>query len=456
MALPNISRPIIEPVNNYPDAASRATQKAVCFAVPFLAGLSLKTPQTAAFAVPLLIYGALTCGGDGPPEGTVPNRPAAGGQCQGVAYRVFLKFEYYTDSTGNNTSTTDTNFTVVGPISVTAIPPIGLTLSPANPAWEFNGVQRAFAFLGMVPETIVVYYVRLDGLPDNCGDGPPVLPNPPPDPGPGPYPPIVYPPEGGPVYVEVEIDESQTFFVPIYVGPILFKPEFIFPITINIDGVNFDINPDFVPEVSGGGGGLTPEQEEQLSEAFNASDRIKLDAIADEIFEEQTIQLTGGLCDDEPTSIVVTGNAFDVLAAAFTQESNLRYTQSNGLCPPPTPEPVDESLIFAVTATESGLEFVSGPISPEVVRIRVQITAFNGIYVPPTSYFARANQRKFGSVALSYDDSSAGGEFLWLWDERTYWTLPRRGTSANIRLLISQSVSVSVFDTGDRISLYGG
>lgn len=456
MSFPSISRPIVEPVNNYPDAASRATQKAVCFAVPFLAGLALRTPQTAAFAVPLLIYGALTCGGDGPPEGAIPNRIAVGGQCPGIRYRVYLKFDYYTDITGNNVSTTDTNFTETGPIAVTSIPPIGLVNVVNDPPWAFSGTVRAFAGYGMVPDSIDVYYTRFDGLPDNCGDGPPVLPNPPSDPGPGPYPPIVYPPEGGPVYIEYEIDDSDNIFVPIYVGPISFNPEFIFPIKVNVGGIDININPDFEPEISGGEGGLTPEQEEQLSDAFNSADRAKLDAISSEFFEEQTIQLTGGLCGDDPTSVVVTGNAFDVMAAAFVQESNLRYIQSRGLCPPPVPEPVEESLIFAVTATASGLEFVSGPIGPEVVRVRVQITAFNGVHVPPTSYYAKANQRKFGSVSLSYEDSKAGGDFLWLWDERTYWTLPRRGTSANIRLLISQSVSVSVFDTGDRLQFYGG
>jgi hypothetical protein len=121
-------------------------------------------------------------------------------------------------------------------------------------------------------------------------------------------------------------------------------------------------------------------------------------------------------------------------------------TCSDGL-----PPQKDEELIFAATTLQDGRELFSGDIGPEVVSLRLKITAYSsGLCVPITTYPA-AKQHKFGSVNFTIKNSDGGGDYLYVFDTDTYIPLPRRGKKGKLRILFKEGISFEVYDTGERL-----
>jgi len=448
--LVRIDQPIQEPVSNYQDGAALATQKVVCFASPFLAGLALRTPQTALFAVPFLLYSALACGGDN--NDSVPRRQFVGGQCA-VSYRIEIYWKLK-DFPGEEILVFQ-NGPVHG-IELRAASP-GVA-DPPYPPFELIlnvrdiqvPVANNLGGINEVEDYFLVGISREDGGLDNCGDPPPFIPNPPADPGEPPYPPIVFPPGGGPVYIDFELPGGETVPVPFTIGPININVGELFPFNLNINGARFIVNPDFELLPEGPGGGLTEEQSEQLNEAFDEVDRLRLQQVHEEVFEVQTISLVGGDCGEEAETVEVSGNAFDVMAAAFTQESLRRYSQTKNLCPAPSPENVDEILLYSELVSGEDFETHSELISEDVRSVRIVITSFDPNIVPSTRIYPGAEQFKFGVVSFSVGDSSGSGPFLYLYDVETFFVLPRRSLPGRVRILAKRTVGFSVYDTGER------
>jgi hypothetical protein len=171
-----------------------------------------------------------------------PGPGFTGGQCAGVEYRLQWR-------NAQGIIFTDTLFGPIGQYSISSVP----TLPSGFNRYTFTG--SGFTS-GGAPQTITqetsqapsqepvekLPLERVDGLPDDCGDPPPLPPQPfPPggDPLPTP-PPVTYDdPDGNPITIAPEF----TVFAPIVIGPNVFAP-----VRVDLPDVTFDGTLELSPE----------------------------------------------------------------------------------------------------------------------------------------------------------------------------------------------------------------
>jgi hypothetical protein len=171
-----------------------------------------------------------------------PDGPSwSGGQCPGVQYQVnaFINASGITGPDGSNVSTIRP-----GPISDI----VGGPLSGIDRGFRFGPNQEYFRLFRVAEsaerqEASITSVVRVDGLPDNCGDAP-ISP---------------FPPNGdtyniSPTYVNNEGDEvslsgNVLLFAPVFAPVIAPVTTVIAPVRVNLGGITFDgtlqLAPDF-------------------------------------------------------------------------------------------------------------------------------------------------------------------------------------------------------------------
>ncbi len=192
-----------------------------------------------------------------------------GGQCPGVAYRVFAKgtgvFQGTARETTGTTAVVNPGF---GPISSSFTGTgnaknwrINFFNASGSPVVADNGINEPSTFWTN-RDWSITRIERVDGLPDDCDRPPPVYPPQPPIPD-LPESPII--PDGRP-----DAPPGGGFIFKPTVGPIIVGPrgEITVPVVINIGGpslsvpITIPVNvnlPDFKPTVViGGGGGIAP------------------------------------------------------------------------------------------------------------------------------------------------------------------------------------------------------
>lgn len=190
-----------------------------------------------------------------PPKNQPPAPPPfTGGQCA-VAYRVRVNY------TTGGTSQSTTVRTLLGPISgveIEDLPTEWVIRVRHGSGGTLTQITRIAKFPGAVPPTAtLVIENRIDGLPDNCGDLPPVGP------------PVPYPPTNPwPILPDVDVDFPGLPSITIPLVPVVgivnvnVDGRITVPVTVNasfdLGGQSFDIdfnfdvdlgNPDAEPTV---------------------------------------------------------------------------------------------------------------------------------------------------------------------------------------------------------------
>lgn len=175
---------------------------------------------------------------ENPDDVLPPDVPFEGGQCECVTYRVTVR--------GRNESNPDPNALfgvadLVGPIFGVYVN--GTSYGVRHGASACGGVRNfQYGSGGNGPEPFIDSVVRLDGLPDNCGDPPISIP---------PYPPGGVTIPISPTYITNEGDEISllgdvTIFAPVAV----FAPvtTVFAPVRVDLGGVTFDGTLELAPD----------------------------------------------------------------------------------------------------------------------------------------------------------------------------------------------------------------
>lgn len=445
-----------QPLRDIRDVYLAAQRTLLCELGPYAAYVLARTPPGILVGGALLLFKALACDGD-PNE--VPRLQFSGGQCP-------------------------TFYTIEGTYSITNFPGepwIGRGLGPISSVQlveDAPGVpdppfppRRLLVTFATGPSPVannqgglseflsweITSVTRDDGQPDNCGSPGPGYPVPLPNPGPGPYPPYQWSEDDSPRYFNIELPDATVIAYPVYIGPIQVDANFQFPITIDLNGSEWNIGADLTSEPSSGGdlGEILDDLEQILdllqNQGYTQFDRSLLEYIYGQHFAPRQIILTTGECEDPPTTVEVSGNGFGLLASALTQESFARYSQAAALCPGPPPDPVGRTLIFAASVTGNNTELFSGPIGPEVHSIEIVIEDFDPVLVPQSRAFPGGSYRKFGNLSFTLEGIDGPGDYVYIQDENQFLTLPPRGVPGRLRVQCKQSVSFGIYDTGDRI-----
>lgn len=434
--VPNIFTPSPAPATSYGDAAAQATARVLCVATPFLAGLALRTPQTALFAIPMLLFAALQCGTD---PASVPQRPFAGGQCATV-YNGLITVANADGSTFTQT------VLLLGPLSwVNEVLPSGTRIQ----GLAGSDGNRTVVPLGTGQNIVNVQISRRDGGPDNCGDTQSWLPSPPPNPGPGPYPPLLPPGHPGPIYIPVQPPGGPLIQVPITIGPIVIAPEFSWPINISIDGYPWRLLPDGDLSPAPPDGDRPPSEDNGYTPELAA----RLEELYEEVFRPRTITLDRRTCDIPTLApLVLSGSGLGVIPAGIEGLRTLQVERELQLCPAP-PAQADRQLISGFMATATTTEFSTPALSEAVVSIEVIVTGHNPDLIPDAGPFPGAAQRRYGVANFCRARQGSGGDPVYLYDAVTYMRLPlpRTPMRTAVRLLLRPSVAVQVWDTGERV-----
>lgn len=447
---------------NYAEAVTRVVSGWFCYSIPILVGNPLRLPATDIIAGVWSNMHQQVCeNGD---SGTVPQLPFRGGQCP-VRYFITTEINEFNSLEGLWAEPS-----WVGPLTSIQWDIVQVangfnfyvpTVTGVNGSFQGSASFRYAIPIG-ASQDVPFNLLRHDGLPDDCGDPGSTIPSPFPDPGFPPGGPIVYPPGGGPVVVDIDIGNGATIAVPIQVGPFDIPVEFNFPIELNIDNHVWQILPDFTlaPRFNvGGGGGASEADLAELNAKLDAlkdvtdQNLVRTAAVEQAVFMEVSAQLTSGQCGDEsPSSVEVTGNAFEFLAAVMTQESLGRYVQSRSLCPvlgPRFPD-VEASVIASGTAGINHAEFVQ--VSDDVLQVALRC---DGLPVGLRVYRNAGEDihAKFGFIAEALDMGSnpcpKEQEYVYTrehlldlsrFDERTRY----------VRIALAEGIQWTLTDTGVR------
>jgi hypothetical protein len=305
---------------------------------------------------------------------------------------------------------------------------------------------------------------RVDGQADNCGNPPPVvLPPVEPPPGIDPYPaPPNLPPGGGdqPVKPDTDSPDAPPYYIPWTVPPIIipiapiiapqFKPNLSVPITIpvnipiqfspNITGtINVQIGPD--------GNIRTPPdllceceyQPEPPDGPVTCPDTT--------LFNIPFYSCTSGGSFEEEVITVVSDSLPSGLFEKLLSSANLAEVGCESL----TPDQEPESLIDSGRSGDVIVEPQYSAILPEeVVSVEIRLSNYSQEEYRELTTFPGGGQRKFGAVSYCLADSEGGACQVYLWDEKTYYRLPRRLKSARMKIMLRPGISWQLWDTGER------
>lgn len=428
-------------------------------------------PRLRALAIPAaVLQSTLLCPPPAPQEPLPPwGLPSKGGQCR-TFYRVFGAYKITNASSCQvvEVVTGGTGVVVLGPVSSekatdttvnsSCNSPVPRTISNSfTKIIDGNGgfissIGGGWPALGDFD--YIVGYQRLDGLADNCGDEfpPPVLP-----PGP-PYPVPPETPDGDPFIPEWRRDDPYDpgggrppLIIPIIVPPIILKPDISFPITvpITVNGMivgsitiqfNGEFNVTFGPPA-------VPYDDSEIKALLK---EIRDCACAGgggtviETIQLPVLQPEG--CSTESVQLSVAAGAY---TTAISNRVQATVAAAIVGCEAVEVAQEPETLLSSGTAPNPPVEqFVTG-ITPEIVSVRLQITAFNSEAEPVTT-FPAAGQRKFGSIAFSLPPARAGGDYVYVYDLDTYLRLPVHNKEGVIRLLLKAGTGWQLYDTGER------
>lgn len=185
------------------------------------------------------IRGALC---DDPTPPPPPPPPFQGGQCPGILYDI----EVVDDTFGQRFLGSPRR----GALGSVVNRDVG---TPENPQWEGvftidsgGNTQRIYSGASSNQNGRIVQAIRVDGLPDDCGDPDP---DPPPEFEPVDIPETVPNPTGGP-----DIPITITINAPIVIGPNVFAPVTIGGPEFQLTG-QIDISPEFNIRIGGGPNG---------------------------------------------------------------------------------------------------------------------------------------------------------------------------------------------------------
>jgi hypothetical protein len=381
------------------------------------------------------------CSGALPPSSGLGNGPR-GGQCvtaYDIVFDAFNNGSFW--STGNIPN-------VQGPITEARLGSVpngpgvfllGVWYATATTPRQFFSVGVSQNSAGLPWSLANLRIVRRDGQPDSCGNLPPEFK---PDPRPTPA-----PPEPPPTVINVTNNYNTTinynyegdtnnYSLDLSFGPIVLAPVLTFPITIpvSISGsvkigdvkIDFDGLPTFAPNRPSGG---TPEPPECPD-----TTTIVVPFAIRESCSQSSAELEV-LTDSLPPALV--GRLIDTVNLAL---------ESCGEDPRPIQEP-EELLSSGTAPNPAGEQFVAVP--DECVSVRLRITS-PGSARQVTTY-GTAGQRKYGSLGFAMTNMNGGGDYVYVYDQETYYPLPPRGKPGRVRLLLAPGVGWQLYDTGERL-----
>jgi len=429
-----------------------------------LLGFKPVPPQAALVTGAALLAGLALCPSGADPNDIVGTPPSfQGGQCS-VLYDVTAEL------TAPNGSTQQALARVLGPVKGLEFvnPPLvsisGLYVVgglPGNPQGKSYGILSSGS-PAQIPSSRILSVVRVDGQPDNCGS----LPN-----------------TGGQIITNVNsgdtIDNStvNNNSENNYIAPVFFnvggvsgslnlsfgdiKIGSLLPLnfSINISGTRFKFeeNPDgdLEPKPVNPDPGTPETGEEQLQELLDKLEEIRVCVCESSPPVELVTAAIPFVTDDSPGCEPQTF-PLEVLSSSYTPDKagkliNSAVLASLGCEALSGPEQLPEQLIFAATTLSDGRELFTGPITPEVCSLRLQITSFDPNLLNRINLYPAANQFKFGSVAFTALNSDGGGDYIYVFDSNTYIPLPSRGKNGRLRVLFKAGISFEVFDTGERL-----
>lgn len=283
---------------------------------------------------------------------------------------------------------------------------------------------------------------REDGQPDNCGN-PPLAPYPRTPSAPSPYPPAPPNPPNPPgtfppitinvLYAPVSLGFELN--VPIDFGGVNFNGRVSFPITIpvSVGGIRIgDVRFNFEDGVE-----YVPAEPTPVTEPPPECPDLTTIVVPFAIRES---------CSQSSAEIEVSTNSLPpALVGRLIDTVNLAL-ESCGEESSPEQEP--EVLLSSGTApAPSAEQFVSVP--DDCVSVRLRITGAGSARQVTT--FGATGQRKYGSLGFALSNMAGGGDYVYIYDNETYYPLPPRAKPGRIRLLLSPGVQWQLYDTGERL-----
>lgn len=421
-------------------------------------------PQAALATTAAFLATALLCPAELNPE-AVFGKPAnfSGGQCS-ANYGWFQGFT--PKGGGDEIRSFVGNYP--GPLSVFEVRTIAGSAGGTQYAVAVQGFGmpapdvRGTGFSPELFDFTTLALTRTDGRPDNCG-------NPPDTPGQ-----IVVNNNNGDTFNIGSLDNNTNN---LYITPVVFNfGGQSFPINMTFGNIEIGslLPLNFSIEISGTrfGFGQKPDGTIEPRPVNPDPDLPETNADGIQKLLDKLEEIRECVCGGSPVQEIITAFIpvarqiqnecaeqevpLSVLATSYTAEKAQLFFESARLgvigCESEKEVPqLEETLIFAATTLVDGRELFTGTILPEVVSLRIKITAFQDGLVPAISIYPAANQRKFGSVAFVSESVNGGGDSVYVYDTETYLPLPRRGKPGKLRILMKPLVSFEVYDTGERL-----
>lgn len=305
---------------------------------------------------------------------------------------------------------------------------------------SFNGNDNTSRLTVESIEWLV--FRRSDNLPDTCGDSPPEVfpPQVPPLPYPAPPnptdPTVIWPPITVPI-IYAPFSFSAPITINVNFGGFRLEPQFNIPITIPVDigGIKIGdviLRPEAEPEYRPNPA-PTGDESTEPPECPETSTIVVPFAIR-ESCSQSSAELEV-LSDSLPPALV--GRLIDTVNLAL---------ECCGQEPETVQEP--ETLLSSGTAPNPpGERFVNLP--DECVSVRLRITGAGSARQVTT--FGSVGQRKYGSLGFALSNMAGGGDYVYVYDNETYYPLPPRAKPGRIRLLLAPGVQWELYDTGERL-----
>jgi hypothetical protein len=390
----------------------------------------------------------------------LPSSPEfSGGQCA-VRYSVSIRVNRA------NGSFTNTSHSCWGPINGFRIvenggpdtgyvqcQSRGIESAPSSfPVWDFLTGGQAGGYLGERAVGYVVNsIVRIDGLPDDCGN-----------------------PSGGDISIVGDPDAPiPSVSVDVDVPSIPGGPSFSAPLTLNsfriekllgVDGplVSFDLSGarvviDFSsdpPDVYDPQGDIEDLQRRLRENTDDLEELLRAirECTCNPDEEPERISLPFSMCGE---SAGLEYSDFLVLPSSVPDDAIAMFTESaiRGLvaCDIVPVEGERTLLLSGMSTPETRVFFSPASVSPEIVSVLLIIED----QAPLTRrlYVLQGDQSegKFGHVDFCLSSQAAASAGAFVWSSETYYRLPYPHAEGKIRLTLVPYISFSLYDTGERI-----
>lgn len=461
-----------------PEAAAKGAINFLCRAAPIVAGYGLASGNLPATAFGA--GGSLACGlplfpvKDPPPPPA--NIPVSGGQCP-IIYRVEAKGEFRRGD-GQTFSEFSGLKTVQGPVGNLFVK----TISDGQGGGVQDIVSRngplntetQFMRAGFGPppndiKWIWFQYTSIfsrDGLPDNCGDGPPSFPGQDPLPPPYQLPPgwpdaprlpggpdtVPYKPPGSrpdqpPYRIPIRIpDIPLPVIIPIAPSiPVNISAPITIPVSIPVS-ISGTANVTIPVQIGPSGEIRTPP--DLLCECEYEPNPVGAPATETTEFVVPYYE-----CGDNPGSRVATLEVVrDRLPAGLSEKLLSSVALARVGCEQKEPTQVD-----AIRLSSGEVDGVVGrvilvpSIPKEVACVRVLIFPTRPQDFRQTKLFEGTGQRLFGILSWCLDGAAGGHDQVELWDMRTDALIPLLPQKRTIKLLLKPGLRWELWDTGLRL-----